>query len=180
MALADDLTRIAAAASAHGDVTGVLAAEPARGRRFYLVSLGADESRRWVVLDDAGDAVTRREDVRDSASIVAMCELAGDLAGGGDLEQLRQQLAQVRMVEQPPGIEQAEAAALALEHAIGAPPRVATPAYLDEVGAATVSLERALGESSSPFSEAIKAATGAVDEFVREVERDYVEAVQLV
>jgi hypothetical protein len=56
---------------------------------------------------------------------------------------------------------------------IGAPPRVASPAFLDEVGAATVALERALGEVSSPFSDAIRGAAGAVEEFVKEVERDY-------
>ena len=173
MALAEDLERIAAAAGEHGDVRAVLAAEPALSRRMYLVALGEDEGRRWLVLDDASSPVTRREDVRDVASIVAMCELAEDLAGGGDLEQLRAQLAQVRMVEQPPGIEEAEEAALALERVIGAPPRVASPAYLDDVGAATVALERALGEVSSPFSDAIRSATGAVDEFVKEVERAY-------
>jgi hypothetical protein len=151
----------------------VLAAEPARGRRFYLVSFGEDDDRRWLVLDEGGEAVERREDVRDVASIVAMCELAADFAGGGDLEALRANLAQVKVVEQPPGIEEAEAAALALERVVGAPPRVASPAYLDEVGAATVELERALGEVSSPFSEAIRGATAAVEEFVREVERGY-------
>jgi hypothetical protein len=173
MALAEDLERIAAAASAHGVVAGVLAAEPARSRRFYLVALGA-EPPTWVVFDDAGVPVDLRQDVRDVASIVAMCELAEDLAGGGDLEALRNQLAQVRMVEQPPGIEEAEDAALALERVIGAPPRVATPAYLDEVGAATLALERALGETSSPFSVAIRGAAGAVEEFVADVERGYV------
>jgi hypothetical protein len=173
MALADDLTRIAAVAAVHGEVSGVLAAEPARGRRVYLVALGPEEARHWLLLDDDGGLVTRRDDVRDAASIVAMCELAADVAGGGDLEELRVKLAQVRMVEQPPGIEEAEDAALALERAIGAPPRVATPSYLDELGAATVALERTLGEASSPFSEAIKAATGAVEEFVRDVERGY-------
>ena len=136
MALREELERIAAAAAAHGEVAGVLAAEPARGRRLYLVALG--DGRR-AALDRArrgrSQPVDRRDDVRDTASIVAMCELAGDLAGGGDLEELRSQLAQVRMVEQPPGIEEAEEAALALERVIGAPPRVATPAYLDEVGA---------------------------------------------
>ena len=137
MALREELERIAAAAAAHGEVAGVLAAEPARGRRLYLVALGAGEERRWIVLDEDARPVDRRDDVRDTASIVAMCELAGDLAGGGDLESLRSQLARVRMVEQPPGIEEAEEAALALERVIGAPPRVATPAYLDEVGAAT-------------------------------------------
>ena len=173
MALGEDLERIAGAASAHGEVTGVLAAEPARGRRFYLVALGADESRRWVVLGDDGQPIDAREDVRDTASIVAMCELAADLAGGGDLEQLRTQLAQVRMVEQPPGIEEAEAAALALERVVGAPPRVASPAYLDEVGVAALVLERSLGEVVSPFSSAIRSGAGAVEQFVQEVERGY-------
>jgi hypothetical protein len=174
MALADDLDRIAALAAAHGQVTGVLAAEPALARRLYLVALGDGDQRRWAVLDDDGAVIARRDDVRDVASIVAMCELAEELAGGGDLERLRAQLAQVRIVEQPPGIEEAEDAALALERVIGAPPRVATPAFLDEVGAATVALERALGEVSSPFSDAIRGATGAVEEFVQDVERHYV------
>jgi len=173
MALTDDLARIAAAAAEHGPVSGVLAAEPGRGRRLYLVAFGGDDDRAWLVLDDEGVPIARRGDVHDTASIVAMCELAGDLAGGGDLETLRSQLAQVRMVEQPPGIEAAEEAALVLERTIGAPPRIATPAFLDEVGAATMALERALGETSSPFSAAIRASTGAVEEFVADVERSY-------
>jgi hypothetical protein len=173
MALTDDLQRIAAAASAHGPVSGVLAAEPGCGRRLYLIAFGGDDDRQWLVLDAAGAPITRRDDVRDTASIVAMCELAGDLAGGGDLETLRSQLAQVRMVEQPEGIEEAEEAALALERTIGAPPRIAAPGFLDEVGAATMALERALGETSSPFSAAIRASTGAVEEFVADVERGY-------
>ena len=172
MGLADDLERIAAAAVAHGRVTAVLAAEPASSLRRYLVAFEG-EARRWLVLDDEGTVVTRRDEVRDTASIVAMCELAEDLAGGGDLEQLRAELAHGRIAEQAPGIEEAEEAALTLERVIGAPPRLATPAFLDEVGVATVALERALGETSSPFSAAIRGATGAVDEFVREVERDY-------
>ncbi len=174
MALAEDLERIAAAATTYGVVTGVLAAEPGRGRRRYLVALGDDESRRWLVLDGDAAPVTGREDVRDTASIVAMCELTAELAGGGDLEQLRSQLSQVRMVEQPPGIEEAEEAALGLERIIGAPPRVASPAYLDEVGVATLALEQALGNVSSPLSEALRSGRGAVDDFVRDVERDYV------
>jgi hypothetical protein len=172
MGLEADLERIAAAAAAHGQVTAVLAAEPASSLRRYLVAFD-DEERRWLVLDDDGAVVTARDEVRDTASMVAMCELAEDLAGGGDLERLRAELSRVRIVEQPPGIEEAEDAALALERLLGAPPRLATPAFLDDVGAATVALERALGETTSPFSSAIRGASGAVDEFVREVERDY-------
>jgi hypothetical protein len=170
MALADDLERIAGAGAEHGMVSGVLAAEPTRGRRFYLVAF---EGGGWLVLDAEGAPVVRRADVRDAASIVAMSELAGDLAGGGNLEALRAQLAQVRIAEQPPGIEEAEEAALALERTIGSPPRVATPEYLDEVGTATVALERALGDTGSPFSSAIRSTTGAVQEFVADVERGY-------
>jgi hypothetical protein len=173
MGLADDLERVAALASSHGDVTAVLAAEPAEGQRRYLVAFGDGDDRRWLVVDDDGTVVDRRDEVRAAASIVAMCELTADLAGGGDLEQLRTSLTQVRMVEQPPGIEEAESAALALERVVGAPPRVATPAYLDDVGAATLALERALGDVSSPFSEALRAGTGAVDLFVGDVERGY-------
>jgi hypothetical protein len=173
MALADDLARIAGVAAAHGEVVGVLAAEPTGGVRVYLVALDNGGERRWLVLDDTGAVVDRREDVRETASIVAMSELSAELAGGGDLEQLRAQLLQVRMVEQAEGIETAEAAALALEQAVGSPPRVATPAYLDEVGAATLALEQALGELASPFTEALRAGTGAVEAFVRDVERGY-------
>ena len=56
------------------------------------------------------------------------------------------------MTEQTPGIEQAEEAALALERAIGAPPVVASPAYLDAVGVATKRLEESLGDYASPFA----------------------------
>jgi len=173
MALTEDLERIAAAASAHGEVTGVLAAEPALGRRVYLVALGPEATRTWLALDDDGRPVECRDDVRDAASIVAMSELAGDLAGGGDLGALRRQLEEVRRREQPAGIEEAEAAALALERVIGEPPRVASPGYLDEIGVATLALERALGELSSPFSESIRSSTAAVEAFVREVEQSY-------
>jgi hypothetical protein len=154
MALAEDLERIAAAAAAYGEVSGVLAAEPAAGRRVYLVSFGDGDDRRWALLDDAGAIVDRREDVRDAASIVVMCELSAELAG---------------TVARPDGSEEA----LTLERVVGAPPRVASPAYLDDVGAATIAFERALGELSSPFSEAIRAGTGAVDAFVKDVERGY-------
>jgi len=177
MALADDLARIAELAAAYGEVAAVLAAEPAAGDRRYLVAYGREAAGGWLVLDDAGRPLAARADVRDTASIVAMCELAGDLAGGGDLEDLRAQLARLRVHEHPPGIDEAEEAALALERTIGAAPRLATPAYLDEVGAATVALERALGERSSPFSAAIRSATGAVEELVRDVERGYLIAL---
>ena len=170
MALADDLERAAAAAAPHGEVSAVLAAEPAPGRRAYLVALGQGEARAWLVLDDACVPVTSREQVREVASIVVLCELAAELAGGGQLDELRARLVQLRLTEQPDGIDAAEEAALALERAIGAPPVLASPAYLDGVGLATTALERALGEHASPFANALASTAGAVEAFVAEVE----------
>jgi hypothetical protein len=170
VALADDLEQVAAAAAPYGEVTAVLAAEPAVGRRAYLVTLGDEDERRWLVLGAELRPVEERERVREAASIVVLCELAGELAGGGRLQELRAQLAEVRMTEQPPGIEAAEDAALALERAIGRPPIVASAAYLDEVGAATRRLEEALGEHASPFANALASSTGTVEAFVSEVE----------
>jgi hypothetical protein len=103
-----------------------------------------------------------------------MCELAEESAGGGELENLREKLVAIRLTENPPGIEEAEEAALALEQAIGAPPRLAEPAYLDRVGAATRRLEQALGPSAgSPFAEAMKQGMASVEELTHDVELNY-------
>ena len=81
---------------------------------------------------------------------------------------------QLRLTENLTGIDEAEEAALELERVVGIPPRVATPAYLDDVGAATRRLELALGDAGgSPFAEAMKHAMAAVDELTQEVERAY-------
>jgi hypothetical protein len=174
MTLADELELAAAAAAPYGEVSAVLAAEPAPGRRAYLVALGSDEARRWVVLDGELRPLEQRERVREAASIVVLSELAGELAGGGELEELREQLARVRLTEQPPGIEEAEEAALALQRAIGAPPIVASPGYLDAVGAAATALERTLGDHASPFANALASSAGTVEAFAAEVEGRHV------
>ena len=170
MALSEDLERAAAAAAPRGEVSAVLAAEPASGRRAYLVAFREGDDRTWLVLDDVFEPVADRERVREVASIVVLSELAGELAGGGQLEELRSKLAEVRMTESPPGIEEAEEAALELERAIGAPPIVASPAYLDEVGTRTRELENALGEQGSPFASSLAASSGTVEAFAAEVE----------
>jgi hypothetical protein len=124
MALAEDLTRIAALAARHGDVTGVLAAELTDDRRLYLVSFGGDDDHRgWLVLDDQGTVVEERDDVRAAASIIAMSELVAELAGAGDA------------------------------------PRLATPAYLDEVGGGV--------------TDSLPGTTGVVQSFVEDVVRRY-------
>ena len=138
------------------------------GERTYLCAFASGDERTWLVLDDAAP-VTDREAVRRAATIAAMCELADESAGGGELDELRDRLMTIRLTESPDGIEEAEEAALALQQVIGAPPRSA--GYLDRVGAATRRLELALGDSGqSPFAEAMKAGMASVEEFAADVE----------
>ena len=178
MGLREDLDRIAAAAAPYArggeQLTGVVPSLAEPDERTYLCAFADGDEHAWLVLDDAGKAVTSREVIRRTASIIALTELAEETAGGGDLQDLREQLVAIRLTESPEGIEEAEEAALELERVIGTPPRLAEAAFLDRVGAAARRLEAALGPSpASPFAEAMKQGMATVDEFVRDVETHY-------
>ncbi len=173
MTLQAELEAIAAAAGALAGpeemLSGVIPTEPEEGRRVFLCAFEGPP-RTWAALDAEGRVIGNRALVRRAVSIAAMCELAEEAAGGGKLEELRAQLVSLRMTEHPEGIEEAEEAALELERTIGAPPRLATPALLDEIAAATKRLEDALGEGpGSPFVEAMKHGTAVAAELEREV-----------
>jgi len=172
MALAEELERVAELAGA----TAVLAAEAQPGERVYVCAFEADGGgRTWLALGAEGEPVSERRRVRDAVAILALCELAAETAAGGDLDDLRSQLAALRLTEDPPGIEEAEQAALELQHVLGAPPVLATPTRLDEIGAATRRLEVALGGAvqGSPFAAAMKGASEVVETLQREVEGSY-------
>ncbi len=80
----------------------------------------------------------------------------------------------LRLTEAPEGIDEAEDAVRALQHVIGTPPQLATPARLDEIGHATRRLEQALDPAaSSPFTAAMRSAQGTIDELLAEVEAAY-------
>jgi hypothetical protein len=172
MTLAEELERIATESGA----TAVLAAEAQPGERVYVCAFEEGEGERtWLALDATGNPLSERRRVRDAVTILALCELAEETAGGGDLDDLRSQLAALRVTENPPGIEAAEAAALELQHVLAAPPVLASPARLDEIGAATRKLEVALGGAvqGSPFAQAMKGASTVVEDLFRDVERGY-------
>ncbi|MGH3071165.1 MAG: hypothetical protein ACRDNB_02700 [Gaiellaceae bacterium] len=172
MALADDLERIASLSGADA----VLAAEAQPGERVYVCAFEeADGGRTWLAFDGAGEPLADRQRLRDAVSIVALCELAEEAAAGGDLDELRSQLAALRLTENPAGIEEAEEAALELQRVLGAPPTLATPARLDEIGAATRKLEGVLGGATqgSPLAAAMKSAGDVVEALVGDVERGY-------
>lgn len=179
MALAEELAGVAALASRYADegetLVGVLAAEPTHARRVYVCAYERGEDRRtWLALDAEGEPLSDRRQVRDAVSIAALCELAAETAGGGDLASLRSELLALRLRDNPPGIDEAEDAALELERVLGAEPRVATAGYLDEVGAAARRLEASLGEvGRSPFALAMTAAVETVESLAAEVEGAY-------
>jgi hypothetical protein len=176
--LAEDLARAADLASAHaGDahVSAVLATEPEEGRRVYLVAFDdADGYRSWLATREDGSAVASHTELREAVSIAALCELASDAAGGGDLRALVDRLAEIREAEAPEGIAQAEAAAHALVAVVGEPPQLASPARLDEIGYATRRLEQELDPlAPSPFAAAMRTSEAAIAELQREIEAGY-------
>lgn len=174
MALTDDLERIATAAQALAEagerVSGVLAAEPHPGFRVYLC---AYDSGAWLVLDDAAHAVGDERLVRDAAQLAGLCEIAADIAGGEELDELRVRLRELAETDAPEGIEEAEAAAAAVAEALAQEPRVAATAFLDDLGARSRRLEHALGtDSASPFGTAVQQALPAVEELAADVVRN--------
>jgi hypothetical protein len=179
MALTDDLARIAAAAqalaSAGERVTGVVAAEPLDLGRIYLCAYETgDGGHAWLALDEAATPIADARTVQEAAQLAALCEVAADAAGGGELADLRERLRELREAEHPEGIEEAEEAAGALAAAVGEEPRLATTDFVDRVGALARRLERALGtDSASPFGTAMQHALPAVDELAADVERHY-------
>jgi hypothetical protein len=177
MAVADDVARIAAAATAFAapgeELVGVLATET-HGRRVYLSAFQSPEGRGWLAFDDDAQPLTERQLVREAASIAALCEVAEESAGGGDLPELRARLADLRAREAPVGIEEAEAAAAALTETLQTEPRIASGEYLDAIGSASRRLEQALGESgASPFAAAMQSALGSVEELTADVEQNH-------
>jgi hypothetical protein len=179
VALSDELGRIAALAEAHAgpgdEVSGVIATEPVPGEYVYLCAFDdADGRRSWLAVRDDGTPVASRAAVRQAVSIAALCEVASDAAGGGDLDALIARLAELRQRESPPGIEEAEEAARALRSVLSEPPQLATPQRLDEIGAATRRLEQELDPTaSSPFASTLRASQDAVAELQREIEAGY-------
>ena len=104
------------------------------GRRVVPLRVRVGGGRTWLALGRRRAAADRRALVREAASIAALCEVAEESAGGGDLPELRARLAELRETDNPDGIEEAEAAAASLAETLQPEPRVASSAYLDAIG----------------------------------------------
>jgi hypothetical protein len=180
VALVDDLERIAAWAAAHaegedGTLRGILATEPAAGVRIYVCAFESSGGiRSWVALDGDGAPILSERSVRDAVSIAALCEVAEEAAFPGDLDELRAQLVALRITEGPDGIDEADAAARGLQHVLGAPPHLASPARLDEIGQAARRLELALDPTApSPFAAAMRSAVDVAEALWADVRGAY-------
>jgi hypothetical protein len=176
--LEKEIAAAAEAASAHAangeKLEGVVPAEPGAGARVYLCAYRSGEEQTWLALDSQYRPVADRALVREAVSIAAMCELAEESAGGGELGELRARLVELRLTDAPEGIEEAEVAAAELQETIRPTPRLASVAYLDAIGLAAARLEQTLGEiGGSPFAEAMKSGMPAADELAAEVIRSY-------
>jgi hypothetical protein len=175
--LADEITAAREAAQAFAEegeaLAGVVPTEPGLGARVYLCAYENGVGHTWLALDAGGVPVADRTLLRDSVSIAAMCELAEESAGGGDVDELRVRLAELRRTEDPAGIDEAERAAEELADVLREEPRVASPAYLDEIGLAAARLEQALGGHGAPFAEAMASGVGAAEGLADTVERGY-------
>lgn len=178
MSLEEELSAAGEAAVSHAgegeQLAAVIPTEPGTGARVYLCAYERDGERFWLALDAVGLPIADRVLVRDAVAIATMVELAEESAGGGDLGELRARLVELRLTDNPEGIEEAEVAAAALQEAIRPPPRVASVSYLDELGLAAAALEQALGElGGSPFAEAMKTGVAAAEELAADVESRY-------
>lgn len=177
MAVGEDVARIVSAAEAFAEpgerLSGIVVAEPL-GRRVYLCAYESDRGHGWLALDADAVPVSDRRLVQEAASLAALCEIAEESAGGGDLDALRARLAELRETDAPDGLDEAEDAAAALAGTLRPAPRIARAEYLDEIGVAARRLEQALGEDArSPFAAAMQQAMPAVEELTADVERSY-------
>jgi hypothetical protein len=149
VSLGEDLERVAVAARAHAEpgeeLASVIPTEPMEGERVYLCAFaGAGDLQSWLALSAAGEPISERRLVRDAVAIAALCEAA----------------------------EEAVSPDLARAHE--ATPRLATPAYLDQLGVAAREREQVNGQvSDSAFAQTMRAATTAAEELGRDVEGGY-------
>jgi hypothetical protein len=183
MTLADELeaARDAAQALAGADarVAAVMASEPGLDHRVYVVALQGADQLEYLALGPELEPVHDRRLVRDAVVVLALAERAEEASSALQAEPLEQEFAaaQEALAGSHPAESQAAADVCAALRALAeaaSGPRVATPLYLDSIGAASGRLAVALvgfrdqvelltpaGEQPGPAAEAAWRALGA-------------------
>ena len=153
MTLEQELEAAAAAARPHASgqpVVAVMAARPGRSDRVYLVALGCGDDPAYLTLDAGLAPVTDRRLVRDAVVMLGLAERAEEASIAIHADRLEEEFAAAQAALERAGrAEQSAAAsdvrvALAELSRVADGPRVATPEYLDRLGAASGRLAVAL------------------------------------
>lgn len=153
MTLEQELEAAAGAARAHAagePVAAVMAAQPGRSDRVYLIALGRDGDHRYLALDDRLQPVTDRRLVRDAVVMLGLAERAEEASIAIHADALDDPFAAAQAALEQAGRTQQATAAADVRAALAAlsraahGPRVATPDYLDRLGAASGRLAVAL------------------------------------
>jgi hypothetical protein len=131
-------------------VAAVMAAQPGRSDRVYLVALGAADDLAYLALDGSFAPLADRRLIRDAVVMLALAEHAEEASVAVHADRLDEEFAAVQeLLERAGRTQQAGAAgdvrdALAALSAAAQGPRVATPEYLDRLGTASGRLAVAL------------------------------------
>ena len=130
--------------------------------------------KSWLALDADRAPVRDRRVLRDAVSIAAMGEVAEETAGRRASAQAARPARGAPQDREPRGHRRVGGGDRRAERPLDDEVRVASPAYLDEVGVAARRIELALGESgASPLSEAMKQAGLTIDGLAADIEAHY-------
>jgi len=131
-------------------VAAVMASQPGRSDRVYLVALGRDGDHSYVALDGGLSPVSDRRLVRDAVVMLGLAERAEEASIAIHADRLVDEFAaaeaalrQAGRAQQATAAADVRAALTALSEAADGP-RVATPDYLDRLGSASGRLAVAL------------------------------------
>jgi hypothetical protein len=171
-----------AAAAGAGDgesVVAVLPAEPGSGSLVFVVAFDRAGELSYLALDERHRPVDDRRLIRDAVNMLALAERAEEVAGAAAAEELAAALeasaselaaAGHTAVAEAAGAAAVKAAAL---DQVASGPRVATPAYLDTLGAVALELAAALAlyESELTSMGTEEAAGGVLPEHLHDAWR---------
>jgi hypothetical protein len=144
----------AARALAAGDesVAAVMAAEPGLGTRVYVVAFDRDGDLSYLALDAALEPLRDRRLVREAVTMLGLAERAEEASTAITADELDAPFAEAERELRAAGRDAPATAAAAVRVAlaalseVAAGPRLATPLFLDRVGAAAAELSLRLEE----------------------------------
>jgi hypothetical protein len=136
-------------------VAAVMAAEPGRGHRVYVVAFERDGELSYLALDASLEPLQDRRLVREAVTMLGLAERAEEASTAIVGDALDAAFADAERALRVAGQDAAAATAAAVRVALAAlsdvvaGPRLATPLFLDRVGAAAAELGRRLDDFRS-------------------------------